>query len=90
MAVFTAQALLGLNLFECLLCGSGKTLLSAVRRTQHRQCSGALTLLVLKVMSGCHFVPGETLSSPISIFSLPERKQPCAHIDIWLKIYCDI
>lgn len=52
MAVFTAQALLGLALFKCVLGDWEKTLPSAERRTQHRQCSGALTLLILKVLTG--------------------------------------
>lgn len=62
MAVLTAQALLGLNLFEFVLSGLEKTSLSALRHRQHRQRSGALTLLALKVGSACQFLSGETLS----------------------------
>lgn len=46
IAVFTALVLLDLTLFKCLLYGLKEILLGAVRHTQHRQCSGALTLLV--------------------------------------------
>lgn len=79
IAVFTAQALLGLTLFKCLLCDWEKTLLSAVRCTPHRQCSGALTLLVLKVVTGCHCPSSENLSSPLAVFSQQEKTAKCCY-----------
>lgn len=73
MAVFTAQALLGLALFKCLCCGLEKTLPSAVMCTQHTQGSGALTLLLLMVVIGCCCQSADNLSSTIAVF--PEQEK---------------
>lgn len=64
MTVFTAQALLGLALFKCLLVAWRKlNFQRTTPGTPHRQCSGALTLLILKVAMGCRFLSGEKASS---------------------------
>lgn len=73
MAVLTPQALLGLALFKCLCGGLEKTSLSAVWCTQHRQRYGALTLPVLKMVTGRRCLSGENLSSLIAIFSQPGK-----------------
>lgn len=89
MALFTAQALLVLGLVKRLLSGSEKTSLSAVRLAQHRQCSGALTLLVLKVVSACRRLSGGNLSSSkgnshvLIQHSLTAGREVVTRLDLW-------